>query len=219
MNRETWLNEMAQRMAPKFEELGYPLPKFRVSIGFPSRGANSGANGECWNKSCTADESFSIFISPGEATSMAISAILCHELIHAAVGLSEGHKGKFALVMKAMGMERPYTSSVPGPEFISWVRPMVDDLGEIPHAQLRTRQKTAAGELLKLFKKSPGGIDADGEGEDDGEPDSNRPKKQTTRMVKCECGECGYIARTSQKWLDEVGPPHCPSHGAMRVEA
>ena len=38
MNRETWLNEMAALMAPRFEELGFPLPKFRVSIGFTSVG-------------------------------------------------------------------------------------------------------------------------------------------------------------------------------------
>ena len=35
-------------------------------------------------------------------------------------------------------------------------------------------------------------------------------KKQTTRMVKMECIYCGYIARTSQKWLDEAGALICP---------
>lgn len=34
-------------------------------------------------------------------------------------------------------------------------------------------------------------------------------KKQSTRMVKCECGACGYIARTSMKWIDKVGAPYC----------
>jgi hypothetical protein len=43
-------------------------------------------------------------------------------------------------------------------------------------------------------------------------------KKQTTRMVKCECAECGYVCRTTKKWL-EIGPPHCPVHGAMKFEA
>lgn len=35
-------------------------------------------------------------------------------------------------------------------------------------------------------------------------------KKQTTRMHKVECGGCGYTARVSTKWLDDVGPPICP---------
>lgn len=43
-------------------------------------------------------------------------------------------------------------------------------------------------------------------------------KKQSTRMIKCECMECGYVARTSKKWLDEVGAPHCPKHGEMHYD-
>jgi hypothetical protein len=48
--------------------------------------------------------------------------------------------------------------------------------------------------------------------------DSGR-KKQTTRMVKCECAECGYVARTTRKWIDDMGAPYCaePNHGRMRT--
>jgi hypothetical protein len=35
--------------------------------------------------------------------------------------------------------------------------------------------------------------------------------KQGTRMHKCACPACGYIARVWQKWLSESGPPICPS--------
>lgn len=35
-------------------------------------------------------------------------------------------------------------------------------------------------------------------------------KKQTTRLVKVECGECGYIARVTMKWVEKLGPPLCP---------
>jgi hypothetical protein len=35
-------------------------------------------------------------------------------------------------------------------------------------------------------------------------------KKQTTRMIKCTCPDCGYSLRTTQKWIDEPGPPLCP---------
>ena len=34
--------------------------------------------------------------------------------------------------------------------------------------------------------------------------------KQTTRLVKCMCGECGYIVRTTEKWINDVGAPLCP---------
>lgn len=35
-------------------------------------------------------------------------------------------------------------------------------------------------------------------------------KKQTTRMIKCVCPSCGYVARTTAKWIEEVGAPLCP---------
>lgn len=40
---------------------------------------------------------------------------------------------------------------------------------------------------------------------------SMRPiKKQTTRMIKCECLECGYIVRTSRGNIEKHGAPLCP---------
>jgi hypothetical protein len=36
-------------------------------------------------------------------------------------------------------------------------------------------------------------------------------RKQSTRLLKCECATCGYIARVSQKWLTLAGPPICPT--------
>ena len=35
-------------------------------------------------------------------------------------------------------------------------------------------------------------------------------KKQATRLMKCECVTCGYIVRTTSKWLDLYGTPYCP---------
>src|SRR3546814_9473405 len=47
--RESWLNAVAQGMAPLFEALDAPLPdRVRVAIGFTSRRAKAKALGECW---------------------------------------------------------------------------------------------------------------------------------------------------------------------------
>lgn len=36
-------------------------------------------------------------------------------------------------------------------------------------------------------------------------------KKQGTRMIKIECGACGFIARTASKWADQLPElAHCP---------
>lgn len=44
----------------------------------------------------------------------------------------------------------------------------------------------------------------------------NRPK-QPTRMIKLECPECGYVARTTLKWL-AVGVPTCACGVEMKAE-
>jgi hypothetical protein len=35
--------------------------------------------------------------------------------------------------------------------------------------------------------------------------------KQTTRLIKAECPDCGYTVRVTKKWLDEAGEPICPT--------
>lgn len=39
-----------------------------------------------------------------------------------------------------------------------------------------------------------------------------KEKKQSTRLLKVACPECGYVVRVTRKWLDEAGAPLCPVH-------
>lgn len=45
-------------------------------------------------------------------------------------------------------------------------------------------------------------------------------KKQGTRLLKCECETCGYIVRTTKKWIEDAGAPRCGvlKHGVMTHE-
>jgi len=45
-------------------------------------------------------------------------------------------------------------------------------------------------------------------------------KKQATRLLKCECNTCGYLARVTKKWIEEIGAPYCGTvkHGRMMCE-
>jgi hypothetical protein len=49
-------------------------------------------------------------------------------------------------------------------------------------------------------------------------PMGNGMKKQSTRMLKLECDECGYVVRTTQKWIN-VGVPvcHCGAEFQVRL--
>lgn len=214
MNRETWLNQLAEKMAPKFEELGHPLPKFRVAVGWTSAGKTSKVGGECWHSSNSADGVFEILVAPIIDDSMHVAAILAHELNHAAVGFKHGHKGEFAVMMGKLGMERPYTSSIAGPAFEAWAQPFLDELGKIPHARIM---------LQRPANDNGKGAYAGDEGEGDEGGSSNQKKKQSTRMLKAACTHevdgkpCGYTVRLSKKWAQQLGAV-CPAHGAMEVE-
>jgi hypothetical protein len=41
--------------------------------------------------------------------------------------------------------------------------------------------------------------------------------KQSTRLLKAKCRQCGYIVRVTSLWIKNVGAPHCPHHGEMSV--
>lgn len=43
--------------------------------------------------------------------------------------------------------------------------------------------------------------------------------KQTTRMLKVECPECGCVVRMTRKWLDEAGAPTCACGNQMEESA
>jgi hypothetical protein len=187
MNREEWLIKVAAGMAPWFKALGYALPRYRIAIGFPSTGRRGKRIGECWDGGASADGTFEILIRPDLDVPLDVAAILAHELDHAAVGLTCGHKGAFRTVALAIGLEGKMSATVPGEAFKRRVGPILAAAGPLPHARL-------------------------------GLGKSDAPPKQKARLLKAECGECGYTVRVTRKWVDEAGAPHCPAHGAMRVD-
>lgn len=214
MNRETWLNDLANMMAPRFEELGFRLPKFRVAVGWTSAGKVSNVGGECWHSSRSADGAFEILCAPILDDSMTVAGTLAHELTHAAVGFECGHKGDFKRVAVALGLVGKMTATTPGPEFVKWATPFLDQLGKLPHARIMLNPEPRSAEEL-----------AEGAG-DDGVPErgsSNAKPKQSTRMLKAACSAdvdgqpCGYTVRLTKKWALKYGAC-CPVHGAMEVE-
>ena len=137
MNREQWLVEIKNLMAPKFIELGAPLPeRIRMSCGF-CQGQH--AIGQCWKSNISDGEFTEIFIRPDRHESVDVAAILFHELIHAALP-DAGHGKDFKRVALAAGLKPPMTATTPGASFIDYVKPLIDKIGEYPHSKLDFRQ-------------------------------------------------------------------------------
>lgn len=175
LTREEWLQAGINGLAEMFAEIGETIPEVYVSVGFPKGAGKGKAIGVCHPSVLSGDEKAHIFIHPSLTDSARVLDVLAHELIHALDNCESGHKGRFAKVAKAFGLEGKMTATVAGEELKGRLNALIEELGEYPHA---------------LLKESG--------------------KKQSTRMIKCECDDCGYIVRTSQKWIDEMGAPICP---------
>ena len=180
--REEWLTAGIEEVRSLFDLSGKSLPKqIRVSCGFPSTALRSGAIGECWINSASADGTFEILIHPKLADPVAVFEVLIHELCHATAG-AFNHGINFQKIAKAMHLEaigsgrQPWKSTKGNANFLPTYADIITSLGDYPHAELKSDRQI---------------------------------KKQTTRLLKAVCPSCGYTVRLTQKWADQ-GMPDCP---------
>lgn len=186
--REGWLVAAVNELRPLFDEVGAPLPdNIRVTMSL-THGKKILA--VCYDPKASADESHEILIRMSEQEPVEVVDHLTHELVHAAVGCKEGHKGQFKRVALAIGLEGRMKAACAGAELRSKLERIVKTLGTFPHAALNMDGMVSSG-----------------------------PRRQGTRMKKAYCEECGYTVRVTQKWL-EVGTPYCPdmAHGQMKTD-
>ena len=184
LNREAWLQAAVQKLRPMFLGHNFTVPEIAVSVGWPSKGALSTKKrviGQCWFGSTTADNKPQLFISPLLDEVVTPDGVLA-TLVHEVCHVIAGADAKH------------------GPHFIKVMKKI--GLEGKPTAT------TAGEELVERCKQIYTDLGAFPHSKI--VPTLNDPKKQSTRMKKCECSDCGYVARTVKKWLDEVGPPICP---------
>ncbi len=142
--REDWLTTAMDLLDKKFfADKGYELPQLRASCGFPWGSAK--AIGQCFDKANSADDTYEIFICPTQAEALKVLDILLHEMIHAAVGIEEGHKGMFRKVAKEFGLAGKMTATYAeeGSELHTQLVSFADKLGVYPHAAMKKKTKPA----------------------------------------------------------------------------
>jgi hypothetical protein len=182
--REEWLQKAICHMEPVFQRHGYAVPAVRVACGWPSSralSANKRTLGECWSKTASSDKVAQIFISPYLIKPAEPQGVLA-TLLHEVVHAVVGQEEKHNKVF-----------------------------GKCAHAVGLEGKLTATFAGPALIAQCEGWVKLLGEYPHAQLDSAKRPvKKQTTRLVKCECGKCGYVARTTRKWIDECGPVVCP---------
>lgn len=184
------MQQAITQFRPVFAAEGVVLPEtIRATIGWTSKGRRSTTIGECWYPTAVGDGIHELYVTPTITDAARVLDILAHELTHVAVGPEAKHGKPFRDLATAIGLEGRMTATVAGERMTETAAAIIDAIGPYPHA----------GILPNNGAKSS-------------------PPKQSTRMLKLECPGCGYIARTTQKWLD-VGIPICPCGTNMQTAA
>lgn len=188
-NRETWLAAAVKAATPLFEASGYTVPAVRVACGWPVTGGLS-------LKKRRIGECWAAEAATDGVSQIFISPWLDDQvevlatLVHEIVHAVVGNKAKHGKVFGTCARKVGLEGKL-----------TATHAGQILTADIHDWLKALEAYPHAKLDLLKGPI-----------------KKQTTRMVKCKCDECGYVCRTTKKWL-EVGPPHCPVHGAMSIDA
>jgi len=187
MNRETWLNNvMNLYLKDHFRVVGYDLPKnVRLTCGLPSRKAFG-------QKRKTIGQCWSDNASQDGHYEIMISPTIADNetvtatLIHELVHATVGLKAGHGAIFRKCAVA-------------------VGLEGKMTATTASEKLKETMKEWFSFVGDYPHAVLS---GMTDG------IKKQSTRMIKCECEECGYTVRTSQKWL-AVATPKCPTCDEM----
>jgi hypothetical protein len=181
--RQQWLDIAIVELQKEFKKEGLKLPKYRATIGLPSKGGFSAKNrtiGQCYYPAASKDKTTEIMVSPTQDKPLDILAIAAHEVCHGVLGAGFGHGKEFRKLALSIGLTGKMTATEPGPEFIRRTKHILENLGAFAHKRL----DITVGQ-----------------------------KKQSTRMLKCEClnDGCGMVFRTSSKWVEVAGDDmSCP---------
>ena len=191
MNREEWLTAAAVEIeAALFAPLNKSLPAtWRGSCSWPS----SRANGK--NKAGTIGQCFEPSVSDDGTAEMLVSMSQDDPLEVAAILTHE-------MVHAVEGIEAGH-----GPAFRSTAL-KIGLTGKMTATRPGENFKRDVAPILEKLGPYPHAA-----------VDISKRKKQTTRMIKVECGDCGYTARVTRKWIEQTGAPLCVcNHEPMEVK-
>lgn len=155
--REEWLNRALLHIRRHFVQAGYEVPdNIRVTCGWPSQkalGTRSRRIGECWSHRCSGDKTYEIIVSLYLSDAVQVIGVLIHEVVHATVGVEQGHNAVFGRCARAVGLTGKLTATTETPELRTTIEQWVkDDLGTYPHAKLDGARghKKQSTRLLKM---------------------------------------------------------------------
>lgn len=190
ITREQWLIKLARELERLFKRVGAPaLPAYRVTCGWPSRKALT-------RKNKVIGQCFDKSCSKDKTTEMIVSMYIDNETDAAQI---LAHEMIHASVGTAAGHGKPFRD----------VAIAIGLTGKMTATVAGPEFLKWIKPVLKKIGKYPHAtVDA-----------AAATKKQGTRLIKVACPvHVDYSVRMSQKWIDELGAPLCPTcKNQMRV--
>lgn len=184
--RETYLASATEYLAPHFVNLGYPLPSVRASVGIPSGGKGG--------KLKRIGECWDKRASSDNTTEIFICPSQSDPVAVLAILLHE-------LVHAAVGLKCGHKGSFKRVALALGLEGKMT--ATFPGAQLASDLQ----ELSHTLGEYPhAALNTALSGR----------KKQSTRMIKLTCDDCGWSCRTAQKNVD-AGTPTCHCGGSINV--
>lgn len=179
--REQWLMNATDALRPLFAQHGHTIPaNVKATCGFPSRGALS-------LRKRTIGQCWDQDASSAKVFEIFVSPVLAEPV--EVLGVL-AHELVHATVGTKCGHKKPFKQ----------LATAIGLEGKMT--------ETTTGETFKRFAAST--LKSIGEYPHAELNPRSMLRKQGTRMVKCECEECGYTVRTTRKWIETCGAPICP---------
>lgn len=179
MERQEWVEKALKFLRVHFKKYGYDVPA-NIRVTIGWPKGGRTRIGECFYCEASADKHFEIFVSPELGKGSRFKEQWVLEVIaHEICHTLAGHKA---------GHKKPYKV----------IATAIGLEGKMT--------STVPGPIMKAaiveFEKENGPYPS-------GALTRSMLKKKATYLIKCECPECGYVVRTTAKWL-ENGDPICP---------
>lgn len=181
MTREEWLLAFVEQVRPDFDRLGVPIPdQIRITCGWPSKGARG-------KKNRSIGECWPETCSADKHHEMFISP--CITDLHEVGGVII-HE----LVHAAVGTKHGHKAAFRRPAVALGLQGKMT--ATEPGEDLCNRISEIRDVIGCDYPHAKLDLNA------------MAANKQGTRQLKVQCPACGYIVRTTQKWID-VGLPTC----------
>jgi hypothetical protein len=180
--RQKWLEAAVVELRDRFTFKGFEVPaNLRVSVGWP-KGSHGGGR--------AIGQCWALDASSDEHSEIFISPEITTATNSARVLGVLAHELAHATVGTKAGHKAPF-------------KRCAEAIG-------LTGKMTATTEGEQFLAWANGAIERIGQFPA-GSLSLNGRKKQSTRLLKCECTSCGYVARVTKKWVEQSGAPVCPA--------